>query len=113
MKLSLCAAALALATTATAETEVNIQGQSGGFQVSDTDGNFETLQVRLKGVEELDDQGEAVGTSGSVKHSVNSFASQSFTTDTEANSNYGGLNATRITYDITLDNSIGNIVVDT
>eukprot|EP00750_Incisomonas_marina_P017151 INCI19907.1.p1 GENE.INCI19907.1~~INCI19907.1.p1 ORF type:complete len:300 (+),score=72.24 INCI19907.1:364-1263(+) len=113
MKLSLCAAALALATTVTAETEVNIQGQSGGFQVSDTDGAFETVQVRLKGVQELDDQGEAVGTSGSVKHSVNSFASQTFTTDIVTNSSYGGLNATRISYDITLDNNIGNILVDT
>ncbi len=112
MKLAICSFALA-ATAALGEVEVNVQGQSGSFKVSDTDDAFEELTVRLRGVEEIDSEGEAVGAAGAVKHSVNSFASSEFDVTIDNSYNYSNITASRITYDITIDNGVGNIIIDT
>eukprot|EP00448_Togula_jolla_P020802 CAMPEP_0170588190 /NCGR_PEP_ID=MMETSP0224-20130122/10699_1 /TAXON_ID=285029 /ORGANISM="Togula jolla, Strain CCCM 725" /LENGTH=89 /DNA_ID=CAMNT_0010911893 /DNA_START=87 /DNA_END=352 /DNA_ORIENTATION=- len=61
-------------------TTVRIQGQSGKFTLSNSArGSEKDIVVTMDALRELDAQGNAVGASGSTKHSLNTFASQDFT----------------------------------
>ncbi len=60
--------------------QVKILGHSGKFTVTRTLGNISSwCMVTMDALRELDHQGQQVGTSGSVKHSINTFASQDVT----------------------------------
>ena len=60
--------------------EVKVLGQSGKFFVGPepVQSDPSSIVVTMDYLEEVDSSGSAVGTSGNVKHSFNSFASQSF-----------------------------------
>lgn len=61
-------------------TVVDIQGQSGKFTVYDEKkGKASGIQVTMDALREVDAAGNEVGASGSVKHSINTFAAQEFT----------------------------------
>ena len=62
-------------------TFVRVQGRSGCFSLLSRQSNgheSKIAQVCLKGIKELDEEGNIVGKQGSDKHSVNTFASQDF-----------------------------------
>ena len=56
---------------------IDVKGQSGKMTIGF--GDEKAVMVTFDAVTELDASGNAVGTSGSTKHSFNSFASQDFT----------------------------------
>jgi hypothetical protein len=59
---------------------VDVQGQSGKFTVyKESEGKANGIQVTMDALRELDSAGNAVGASGSTKHSINTFAAQAFT----------------------------------
>eukprot|EP00930_Biecheleria_cincta_P049388 TRINITY_DN345_c0_g2_i2.p1 TRINITY_DN345_c0_g2~~TRINITY_DN345_c0_g2_i2.p1 ORF type:complete len:279 (+),score=55.60 TRINITY_DN345_c0_g2_i2:89-925(+) len=67
-------------STVLTRTVVDVQGQSGKFTVYDErSGKASGIQVTMDALREVDAAGNAVGTSGSEKHSINTFAAQDFT----------------------------------
>jgi hypothetical protein len=62
---------------------VKVHGSSGKFSIYDAAANGAScdpsaVTVTMDFLRELDADGEAVGTSGNVKHSINTFAPQKF-----------------------------------
>ena len=69
------------------EVGFDILGQSGKFKVSTRRSN---VTVAIDSLHEIDANGDPVGTSGSSKHSIQTFASQEFVFDNPYESPYGG-----------------------
>jgi len=66
----------------------------------------------MDALRELDAQGNAVGTSGSTKHSINTFASQSFTFTTNQSVTVDGVPANKVSFE-TQVSTVGVLTVDT
>lgn len=78
--LALAGLALSAFPGAGAKMLLKVMGQSGKFMFYDSGGSESSgITVTMDTLKEVDAQGNEVGKSGSVKHSINSFASQSFT----------------------------------
>ncbi|CAE7885358.1 unnamed protein product, partial [Symbiodinium microadriaticum] len=94
--------------------EVNIQGQSGKFTIvpKGSSGNSVGIRVTMDALREVDAAGEAVGQTGSVKHSVNTFAAQDFTVGSVEQVTLGSVGAAKISFESTVS-SIGSLGVDT
>eukprot|EP00438_Fugacium_kawagutii_P005551 Skav232222 [mRNA] locus=scaffold286:114939:118511:- [translate_table: standard] len=101
-------------TTATVPVEVNVQGQSGKFTIvpQGSSGNSVGIRVTMDAIREVDAAGAAVGQSGSVKHSLNTFASQSFTVGNVEQVTINSVAAAKISFESTIS-SIGKLGVDT
>ena len=97
-------------TTTYNGTTVQILGQSGKFTI--TSANATTgLQVTMDALREVDTAGNAVGTSGNPKHSINTFANQAFTFGTETTGTIGNATAGIVQFSSPIS-TIGQIVVD-
>ncbi|KAL9988164.1 hypothetical protein ACROYT_G002572 [Oculina patagonica] len=118
--LLLCAASFLIACCAGDDAELTgggvrckILGQSGKIMIeligNNTEGNFskaneDRLTFEVDAVKEVDLQGEAVGTTGAAKHSVNSLASQSFNfTKVDNVSYYQGIKVINVNLSAYLD----------
>jgi hypothetical protein len=77
-------------------TVLKILGQSGKMELSHPDLAGDA-RVQIKSVTEVDKLGDAVGTSGSTKHSFNSFASQDFSFGEVTTGPYNGGSSLRAT----------------
>ncbi|CAE7687386.1 unnamed protein product [Symbiodinium sp. CCMP2456] len=104
----------ATARTQDVPVEVNIQGQSGKFTIvpKGSSGNSVGIRVTMDALREVDAAGEAVGQTGSVKHSVNTFAAQDFTVGSVEQVTVGSVGAAKISFESTVS-SIGSLGVDT
>lgn len=99
---------------------IDVLGQSGKFNVFDqakgkADPNMVTVEIDA--LKEVDEAGEAVGTTGKVKHSINTFAAQAFTildpVDAKVKKGTGpDVDAQKISFFSTVS-SIGKINFDT
>jgi len=95
--------------------ELQVQGQSGKFTLvpQGSSGDSVGLRVTMDALREVDADGNAVGTSGSVKHSINTFASQAFTVGEMETVLIGsGVSAAKVSFESTIS-QIGRIGVDT
>jgi len=94
---------------------LHVMGQSGKFTLyTDQQGRSGGITVNIDALRELDASGNAVGTSGSVKHSINTFASQTFTiAPTEVVTIGNGVSAEKVSFDAALGGSVGNVKIDT
>ncbi|CAK9015360.1 LisH domain-containing protein ARMC9 (Armadillo repeat-containing protein 9) [Durusdinium trenchii] len=101
-------------TAYTVPVEVNVQGQSGKFTIvpKGSSGNSVGIRVTMDALREVDASGNAVGQSGSVKHSVNTFASQDFTVGDVELVSIGSVSASKVSFESTIS-SIGKLGVDT
>lgn len=94
-------------------TMVDVKGQSGKFTIYNSKrGISEGITVTMDALREVDANGNAVGTSGSVKHSLNTFASQSFTINDKEAARVGTVRATKIAFSSPVSTA-GSIKVDT
>ena len=75
-------------------------------------GNSVGIRVTMDALREVDASGNAVGQSGSVKHSVNTFASQDFTVGDVELVSIGSVSASKVSFESTIS-SIGKLGVDT
>ncbi|CAK0859871.1 unnamed protein product [Prorocentrum cordatum] len=95
--------------------ELQVHGQSGKFTLvpKGSSGASVGLGVTMDALREVDADGNEVGTSGAVKHSINTFASQDFTVgDMETVRIGSGVSAAKVSFDSTIS-EIGRIGVDT
>mmetsp|Transcript_53564 Transcript_53564/g.139550 ORF Transcript_53564/g.139550 Transcript_53564/m.139550 type:complete len:319 (+) Transcript_53564:132-1088(+) len=95
--------------------ELQVQGQSGKFTLvpKGSSGASVGIRVTMDALREVDADGNEVGTSGAVKHSINTFASQDFTVgDMETVRIGSGVSAAKVSFDSTIS-EIGRIGVDT
>jgi len=95
--------------------ELQVQGQSGKFTLvpQGSSGSSVGLRVTMDALREVDADGNEVGTSGSVKHSINTFASQAFTVGEMETVLIGsGVSAAKVSFESTIS-QIGRIGVDT
>lgn len=101
-------------TAATGETKLKVMGQSGKFTVYNSlQGEANGITVTMDAIREVDKDFNAVGESGSTKHSLNTFASQSFTVDsTPTKTTVNNLKASQISFKSPIS-TIGEIQVDT
>jgi hypothetical protein len=76
-----------------------VLGQSGKI---DVDYDDQTIQVTMDSITEVDSDGNAVGNTGSVNHSFNSFASQDFELGKLYNTSYQNVSATAINFTASL-----------
>jgi len=94
-------------------------GQSGKFTVYPAaKGEEKGIQVTMDAVREVDSAGNAVGTSGNTKHSLNTFASQQFTVHPTEMVEIKGkdntsVSAAKVAFDASINSGIGKIQVDT
>lgn len=95
---------------------VHVLGQSGKMSIFNKvlgpskDPN--TVVVEFDALKELDSSGNTVGTSGSTKHSINTFAAQSFTITDPVEVTYDGMQADKITFETEVS-TIGSLRIDT
>ena len=94
--------------------EVNVQGQSGKFTIvpKGSSGNSVGIRVTMDALREVDSAGVEVGKTGSVKHSIQSFATQDFTVGSVEQVTVNGVSAAKVSFDSPIS-SIGNLGVDT
>ena len=96
---------------------IDVVGQSGKFYVY-PDGESRSSEmavvVEIDSLEEVDAQGDAVGTAGpqDAKHVINSFATQQFTIDDPVDDAVNGIDAQKISFHSSV-NTIGSITFDT
>ena len=76
-----------------------VLGQSGKIDFEFEDQN---IQVAMDSITEVDEDGDVVGNTGSVKHSFNSFASQDFTFSDIFNTSYQGIDAVGVNFTASL-----------
>eukprot|EP00940_MAST-03C_sp_MAST-3C-sp2_P003372 g3372.t1 len=96
---------------------IDVLGQSGKFYVYPTDGNRDSdsaVVVEIDSLKEVDAQGNTVGSQGalSVKHVIESFATQDFTIENPVDDTVSGIDAQKIAFHSPV-NTIGNIQFDT
>mmetsp|Transcript_4509 Transcript_4509/g.13160 ORF Transcript_4509/g.13160 Transcript_4509/m.13160 type:complete len:313 (-) Transcript_4509:209-1147(-) len=105
---------------------VDVQGQSGKFTVyKESEGKAKGIQITMDALRELDSAGNAVGASGSTKHSINTFAAQAFTIAAPEDvtlsagqledgnaSDTSGVSASKISFSSPVS-SIGTVRIDT
>ena len=106
---------------------VHVQGQSGKFTVyRESEGRGSGIEVTMDALRELDADGQPVGTSGSTKHSINTFAAQAFTVnvaeratlragqldDADAGVGAQGVSADKVSFHSAVS-TIGQVRVDT
>lgn len=94
--------------------KVNVQGQSGKFTVyPESKGVQSGIQIEMDALREVDTNGGAVGTQGSDKHSIQTFASQTFTISPMVMVQLdGGVSAAQVSFQSTVS-TVGKIGVDT
>ncbi|CAE8704958.1 unnamed protein product [Polarella glacialis] len=100
---------------ATSRTKVDIMGQSGKFTVYDErSGKGSGIQLTMDALREVDADGNSVGASGSVKHSINTFAAQDFSIADAEDVTLGNrqVPALKISFSSSIS-TIGKIKVDT
>eukprot|EP00931_Biecheleriopsis_adriatica_P034044 TRINITY_DN19705_c0_g1_i1.p1 TRINITY_DN19705_c0_g1~~TRINITY_DN19705_c0_g1_i1.p1 ORF type:complete len:356 (-),score=68.82 TRINITY_DN19705_c0_g1_i1:139-1206(-) len=96
-------------------TMVDILGQSGKFTIYDERrGKATGIQVTMDALREVDSTGQPVGTSGSVKHSIETFAAQEFAIAPaeDVTLEDGNVSAVKVSFSSSIS-SIGTIRVDT
>eukprot|EP00450_Noctiluca_scintillans_P006922 CAMPEP_0194481062 /NCGR_PEP_ID=MMETSP0253-20130528/3656_1 /TAXON_ID=2966 /ORGANISM="Noctiluca scintillans" /LENGTH=639 /DNA_ID=CAMNT_0039320525 /DNA_START=154 /DNA_END=2073 /DNA_ORIENTATION=- len=95
---------------------VDVLGQSGKFtlykEALGKSADPDAVTVTMSGLYELDEDGEEVGTSGSTKHSINTFAAQDFTVEDAVETSIDGVPASLIKFSSSVS-TIGQITVDT
>lgn len=94
---------------------VDVLGRSGKFSIFDESVGKEdpnTVTVEVDALRELDADGAEVGKSGSVKHSIETFASQDFTIHPAESAKIGEVSATMIAFDTPIS-TIGRLSVNT
>ncbi|XP_065065747.1 skeletal aspartic acid-rich protein 2-like isoform X2 [Rhopilema esculentum] len=92
------------------DLKVNIRGQSGKITFS-RKGN--SLTVNFDYIKELDKDGNEVGTSGSKKHSINSFAKESFTFKTAGlKTEYQNISVKHTQFEATISGPGAKLIVD-
>eukprot|EP00112_Aurelia_sp_Birch-Aquarium-sp1_P003353 Seg1374.9 transcript_id=Seg1374.9/GoldUCD/mRNA.D3Y31 product="Skeletal aspartic acid-rich protein 2" protein_id=Seg1374.9/GoldUCD/D3Y31 len=92
------------------DTKVKIMGQSGKMTMSR---GKNSLMVTFDYIKELDKDDIAVGTTGSSKHSINSFASQSFTFTTSGlKTEYQNISVKHIKFEASISGPGAKLVVD-
>lgn len=82
---------------------IKVHGQSGKFSIFDADADSpscdpNTITVTMDALRELDADGNAVGTSGSIKHSINTFAPQEFEISPPEDVEIGSASAAKISF---------------
>eukprot|EP00928_Gymnodinium_smaydae_P010842 TRINITY_DN14082_c0_g1_i2.p1 TRINITY_DN14082_c0_g1~~TRINITY_DN14082_c0_g1_i2.p1 ORF type:complete len:626 (+),score=118.28 TRINITY_DN14082_c0_g1_i2:99-1880(+) len=99
----------------TSRTLLHVMGQSGKFTIYNSLlGKAQGLTVTMDALKELDSDGNAVGATGSLslKHSLNTFATQSFDIKDPVPVKVDGVDASLVAFSSPI-NSIGKIQVDT
>jgi len=102
-------------TSSAGEMTVQVLGQSGKFKVYKTalgGADDKQVVVEMDALREVDSAGNEVGTSGSTKHSINSFASQSFTFAPVEAVALGNATANKVSFTSQIS-TVGEIRVDT
>lgn len=116
--LALAGVALSAFPGAGAEMLLKVMGQSGKFMFYDSsESESSGITVTMDALKEVDSQGNEVGKSGSVKHSINSFASQSFTIEAkESGVDIGTATADRVNFTSSVGSNtetVGQLMVET
>eukprot|EP00929_Paragymnodinium_shiwhaense_P042545 TRINITY_DN21_c2_g1_i1.p1 TRINITY_DN21_c2_g1~~TRINITY_DN21_c2_g1_i1.p1 ORF type:complete len:638 (-),score=117.56 TRINITY_DN21_c2_g1_i1:229-2061(-) len=94
-------------------TVVDVMGQSGKFTVYDEKkGKNSGITITMDALSEVGSDGNAVGASGSTKHSINTFAAQAFTIDPQVDVSLGDVDTSLISFSSPIS-TIGQIQVDT
>mmetsp|Transcript_171034 Transcript_171034/g.415702 ORF Transcript_171034/g.415702 Transcript_171034/m.415702 type:complete len:303 (+) Transcript_171034:59-967(+) len=95
-------------------TLLHVQGQSGKFTLyTASRGRSNGIQVWMDALRELDASGNAVGTSGNPKHSINTFAAQDFSIRDPEDVTIGeGVSATKVSFSSPVS-TIGEVQIDT
>jgi hypothetical protein len=80
-----------------------ILGQSGKMTITNPQMGSSSIMVTMDALKEVDSSGNAVGTSGNPKHSINTFASQSFAFSSLNTVQYQNLTASSIDFSSTIN----------
>nr|XP_022310603.1 skeletal aspartic acid-rich protein 2-like [Crassostrea virginica] len=95
---------------------VKIQGQSGGMTIGRTanpDLDNNAVKIKFDAIQEKDENGIVVGTSGNQKHSFNNFAQLPFEISNLEDTEYENLTAKRIIFTATISSVSSNLSVQT
>ena len=95
---------------------VKIQGQSGGMTIGRTanpDLDNNAVKIKFDAIQEKDENGEVVGTSGNQKHSFNNFAQLPFEISNLEDTKYENLTAKRIIFTASISSVSSNLSVQT
>jgi len=110
------AAMLLVLGAARAEKQLKIMGQSGKFTLYEATPD-DGITVTMDALSELDAAGNEVGSGGAVKHSFNSFATQSFTiAEKESGVAIGTATADRVNFTANIGSEtdpVGKLKVET
>jgi hypothetical protein len=102
-------------TTVSAEgVFLKIQGQSGGMiigraQNPDQDNN--AVKIKFDAIQEMNSEGDVIGTSGNAKHSFNNFAQLDFTFSSLVDTVYENLTAKTISFKAPISSVNANLTV--
>lgn len=104
-------------TTKAPVIRVDVQGTSGKFVVYNAAlGKSKGVQVNIEALREVDANGKTVGASVTPRHSIKTFASQTYTIGplepTSIVSNNRVVNASKISFSSTI-NTVGQVTIDT
>lgn len=99
------------------DVELKVQGQSGKFSLFSTskgENDPNKITVTMDSLYEVNEAGDIIGNTGSVKHSIQTFASQSFTIQQPSVVSINGsdVNASKTTFSSTIG-TVGELIVDT
>lgn len=89
-------------------TSINVLGQSGKLTLSRGDA---TITITMDAIREVDTAGNIVGKTATPKHSLNSFASQTFAFSDIVDATYQNMTCSAFSFTSQLD--VGSIRVDT
>ena len=89
-------------------TSINVLGQSGKVTLSR---NEASITITMDAIREVDASGNIVGNKGQLKHSLQTFASQTFTFSDIVDTTYQNMSCSTFSFASQLD--VGSIQVDT
>lgn len=94
---------------------IKVMGQSGKFKFYDTSSDAKAVTVAMDALAEVAADGvTAVGASGKIKHSINTFAAQAFTTVANTAASVGGVRASQLTFKTSIKGMANtSLVIDT
>lgn len=93
--------------------KVDVFGSSGKFEVYDeSKGKGTGVVVEMDALREVDANGDTVGNTGSTKHSIQTFANQTFEIHDAESVTINGTNASKITFESSIP-EVGKIKVET
>ena len=92
-------------------TTIKVLGKSGKFTIKPAKGNGATITMDY--LHEKDSDGKTVGNTGSVKHSIQTFASQDFTFGTVERVEYQNSSTLKLDFETSISTNIGKMSLTT